>query len=449
MEKAKTNFTKAIITVLSIILAAVFAAALLPFSSEVNAHADPGDGSEAPVPPPVSPEEPDEYCDFLYYFSDYDGAEDFCGDFVYDIVNTYKQSKPEFELMYRPMQDMETLEALDFYLGADDGFYSIQNSIVIIEIRNTLEYNSRDDNNDIFDNLLDIFRTLKGADCQTMFICETDENLFGDKVEFLDYVDVHINTDLYLSFIQSALNLIDHGNGIDGTRLILDGIFATDWFSRLYLMKCLASKYNDLLLENASGEMADFETYLNSSKDYYFDCSFIFRVLNLTLYCRIGEKSFNKIYYDTESKQYIECIIDWGEFWFDCFEKNIKIGIFISTDWCEGDDEIIFTPDDDYFHNQIGSIQNNPHCECHTFVYTTSNYKYDFNFEYKPAGFQQNKLNYYIENIIRALVFDEDLEQYNNYDGRCVITFKPLFVGEDGWISSHIEDWDLMKVVDN
>lgn len=60
-----------------------------------------------------------------------------------------------------------------------------------------------------------------------MFICGTDESLFENYNHFLTYVDIHINTDIFSSFmIQIFESIIDNGSeGFRNVTFILDESF--------------------------------------------------------------------------------------------------------------------------------------------------------------------------------------------------------------------------------
>lgn len=77
------------------------------------------------------------------------------------------------------------------------------------------------------DVLEDIFSYLKETkSCQIAFVCDTDETRFSNYNDFLDYVDLHINTDLRTVFVYSLLNyygLLNYdSNQVTSTSLIFD-----------------------------------------------------------------------------------------------------------------------------------------------------------------------------------------------------------------------------------
>lgn len=78
----------------------------------------------------------------------------------------------------------------------------LNNAYVIVEINKMIPGNTFSDTNETwFNQLRDLFREMKSNGCNIMFVCGTEETLFEDCTDFLDYVDIHVNTDTFSLFL--------------------------------------------------------------------------------------------------------------------------------------------------------------------------------------------------------------------------------------------------------
>lgn len=94
--------------------------------------------------------------------------------------------------------------------------------------------------------------------CKIMFICGTDETKFVYENEFLEYVDIHINTDTLTTFLESIIYRWQENCGttsVSDTTFILDKNFSNiiepefcdqnSWFLRYYFMPFIRHVYMD------------------------------------------------------------------------------------------------------------------------------------------------------------------------------------------------------------
>ena len=135
----------------------------------------------------------------LYYISD--SSEPIYDELLEEICGEY-ENRMEINLTSLAFPD-EVFENLffetNFFLDKINS-----DSLVILDIRNSIRPMPNDDDT-WADYLLNFFQSVKDENCRTMFICGTDEARFNDDTEFLDYVDVHSNTDLTTPFMYNIL----------------------------------------------------------------------------------------------------------------------------------------------------------------------------------------------------------------------------------------------------
>lgn len=97
------------------------------------------------------------------------------------------------------------------------------NSIVIVDIQKRLDIIKRNreefssTNSSVMFDLEYVFSTLKTNNCKIMFISGTDEDTFYYRRSFLNYVDVHVDTDFLYSLVKGLIYRIENNAelGID------------------------------------------------------------------------------------------------------------------------------------------------------------------------------------------------------------------------------------------
>ena len=157
----------------------------------------------------------------LYYISD--SSEPIYDELLEEICGEY-ENRMEINLtsLAIPAENFKNLFfETNFFLDEINS-----DSLVILDIRNSIRP-MPNDGDTWADSLLNFFQSVKDENCRTMFICETDETWFNDATDFLDYVDVHINTDLITPFMYNILkDMEDREDRISDVSLIFDRGFS-------------------------------------------------------------------------------------------------------------------------------------------------------------------------------------------------------------------------------
>ena len=210
---------------LALLLVVISVIALLCIMPCASASADAMPWSPYPEPDPEPPHECDEWCytDILY-FSDAYISESYLTWFLNDIVDEYRDCHTVFnDFHYFYTNSSSFNSELSEEVG---GYSAIKNSLIIYEQRERFDkqvmlWEGYDPQRQT-EALKDLFSMWKEANCQIMFICGTDEEFFCDydNNEFLDYVDIHVNIDLFSYFTDTFFQMYRE-NGYPST-IILD-----------------------------------------------------------------------------------------------------------------------------------------------------------------------------------------------------------------------------------
>ena len=130
----------------------------------------------------------------VFYYSDNPDCQD-----VFDYIEQCSGIE-DITLIYNSSRDID--DFIEYY-NRDDFFVS--NSYVIFEMRNGFPTPAEKNGTKITDILSDVFSYMEYYGCKIMFICGTDETKFVYENEFLEYVDIHINTDTLTTFLESII----------------------------------------------------------------------------------------------------------------------------------------------------------------------------------------------------------------------------------------------------
>lgn len=86
--------------------------------------------------------------------------------------------------------------------------------------------------------------------------------------------------------------------------------------------------------------------------------------------------------------------------------------------------------------------------DCYNNFYSVEAYLYNVlatslpshGFKLYPCVSELFKLdNGYLDKIINDFINGNDLSIYNNYNGKCIVSYKPLLVSADGWMKTNSE----------
>lgn len=267
-----------------------------------------------------------------------------------------------------------------------------------------------------------LFSFLKQNNCEIMFICGTDESRFrrNDFNAFLDYVDIHVNTDIWQLFISNVFYLASDESLEDpfyGTTLILDATFSMDehidwdrhWFIREYLRTYLRSRYHDWISAHPGLTTKQIMAHPD---------------INIKVLCHTEGKTFYDIiqdeYIDTDDQEFLHSIENDRIF----ATGRTRSGTAYPEEWIE----LMLGIRSDYQINFPIYIYNADHYTCAKYNAT------DVYLSGGPTG---------MVNIMINFVSGANMNPYNNYTGRCVVTHKPLQQGPNGWMHDLGEDYDI------
>ncbi len=344
------------------------------------------------------------------------------------LSSTYRQmllnSGAVSNCYYQQCDSSVFMDSVTRLLATEEAFIGIHDAYVIFEMnygfqREVLE---SDQLPTVTSWLTGIFSTMKQNNCEIMFICGTDESRFQRYGfnSFLDYVDVHVNTDIWQMFISNIFYLACNGSPeyqIYNTTFILDASFSMDvgmdwdnnWFIREYFRTYLRSVYRDWISNHPGLTTKQIMAHPD---------------INIKLFCHTEDETFYDVlqdeYIDTDDQEFMNTI------------GNDQI-YAIGTTWsgaAYAEEWITLMLDirSDYQINFPIYVYNADLLNCTGYEAT------DVYLSGGPTG---------IANVMIDFVSGADMGPYDNYHGRCVVTHKPLSRGPGGWMHDLGEDYDI------
>lgn len=365
----------------------------------------------------------------IYYFSDSSESAAYGSMFLNAIVAAYGNKHTVFNGYHYYNTDSNEF-SIEFIAG--QGFLEIENSLIIYEQRRRF-YRQVDDGNPQvqLDFLYNAFSVLKGSNCKIMFICGTDEEFFAenDNNELLDYVDIHVNIDMFSYFIDTFFQIYFE-KGLP-TTIIVDKSLSNN---------CMDDDTHVYTNGNSNAyfDTGDFCNYiLPSYLRRYYDMSFsngfvtisdILQQLRLNVLCHTGDdQNGNHVFYDMRNRiEYTytdeQDFMNWYFAGRYCFLGTTRFGdnTYVLDGMLRELTETLGIEDmwDTYMYIENGcydptAVEGYP---C----------KYLFGLDrYQTAAFLQP--------IMYDFIMGNDLQPYDNWDGRCEITCKSISAG-DGWV---------------
>lgn len=328
--------------------------------------------------------------DKVYYYTDYSGYGALCtviqNSGISDITVTYHDS--EFSDNF-----------IDDYI-ADE--FDISDAYVIFEIRNGFS-------RQISYMLEDIFCNMKNNNCQIMFICGTEELRFAGYNSFLDYADIHINTDAFSTFLSSIFYRWQEScetPRVNDTTFILDmnlaaGLDGLDdsecWFLMNYFMPFIRHVYME-------------EIRVARHTNYR-----VLRDAHINILCHTSSG-----YLELVSGVYVNDYDD-----FDIIRESQRI-IAVGTTWLGTNysQEWLYETEDMLMAAGIQSSK-------------VKIYMYGQNLFLLSSYYNM----YICDDGIYSLQIPDDFLQnknlgvYDNWGGRCIVTHKPIPQGSNGWMT--------------
>lgn len=389
---------------ISIVMAFLFAlTCLIPALTMAKASAD------TPMPRTNTQTQT---CDTLHFFSDQSQHIYFCQSLQADgIINSYQFYDWEYG----------TISQLENYYNNGE-YATLRNEYVVFELGDKLSYQV--DNPNAVDTVPDwlyvIFSTMKENGCHIMFICGTDEARFVTKNQFLDYVDIHINTDIFDTFIMNIFyRLVQANNGemnLEDCTFFLDMHFSQDihqgykhsWFFYTYFIPYFRSVYRTEIMQDD----------LSSQE--------LFNGKNIKILCHLEDAVItgpveDNIFYDPINNSYVGAT-------FNELEPYIE-----NQQLCA----IGRTSDDRGYAGQWiqAMVELRDYLGVDLSIYMYEDIPYHFSEYEEPDVYTAGQTTWYYP-ILEDFLTDQDLTVYNNWGGRCDITHKAIVFGDDGWLVS-------------
>ena len=337
----------------------------------------------------------------LYYFSDNPDSSTY-----YNYLMTYAMI--EDGILYYPPTDWTFRSMISSYYSSGN-YQEVENAYVIFEMTGGFldeTYEEGDNTIWIIEILTEMFSTMKENGCKIMFICGTDEDRIEPFTEFLDYVDIHINTDImYLFFANVFSNMIQKCSGdsmlqdsaffLDSNitshseeESVTDGWFFTEWFTPYFL-----SAYRD----NFTGTLCPQDMF----------GSLVYQIAGATYYDHLNHQTLT-----FDSLEFSNYVVP---------DMTCAIGMY------NGEEEMQWLDDMLDLRDMSGE-------EFPIYVYNLSTDVID-----EENVYSVGRINDYLH-IMEEFVNGEDMSVYDNIPGRCIVTHRPLDYSPNGWLREPSEN---------
>lgn len=402
--------TKTKIKILALLSAiAIFMLSLLGLGVSLRAFADDGEFPD-----------PDENLTSLYYFSDYYESEEY---FYNGFLRDYIDWNPYITDAYLYYSGNDTSFWDQIMQMMTSGDMDIENAFIIFEVRRSLsiepgsftwpvteEQIYEHYENSVYSALESLFRTWKESECKIMFISGTDEVWYEQYPmnRFLEYVDIHINTDLLTPFTYSLTHISCTKYNFEDGVIILDSTMCGDWYFHRFLLPYIVSEYLEMgITLNINPPIMEYDDYddLNVVQS-------ILNALNLTVY-----------FYDNNSGEYRDMY-------------GGSVGAEVEPTVYNGGYLCIVGGNESLSDETLWNLYQGKGDNAEFFVYNLAwKTVEEVPGGIKYCGLSTQRFNYYLSAIMRDFILNDlpSLQKYNNWIGYCSVTFKPIFPG-DGWL---------------
>lgn len=436
----------------ALFMAMLFALACLTPTSFATAWADGGGNEEnPPSEPPFSS---------FYYFSDSGSCQSYYNSFT--SAQNYTESGL-YDWCSKHYEDYENIRNAEFFESQLRDYYDsndwkdVDDAYVVFEMKYGFSQDCLDqlntstnfpflNNTPLLTTILkNIFSAMKENGCEIMFVCGTDEVYFIDnnRNEFLDFVDIHVNTDIFYTFFSTICYFITHpdglgtedqppenitlifnaniSNGIDteidtpkGTEGI--GYFVCSFF-KSYLLPFFLKDYRDEI----SPEDIDFGNDETNSEQALLisiqnGMQEILNNHNIKIFCHLQDTT----YYNAVA----ETTVEFTALSYDMF-ANDRIFAIGQTVNGQGSQTWL---------NQMQDLRTLLNDDFPIYLYFTSGYNAisdttDPISEFYKAGSTLNTVG-----VTNDFLDGQNMSSYDNWFGRCTVTHKLLASGSGGWL---------------
>ena len=280
------------------------------------------------------------------------------------------------------------------------------------------------------ETLKNFFSELYLAETKIMFICDTDEYVFSNNTEFLDYVDIHVNTDLETVFFDSIFYIINADDYYSydnyNVAIILDSYYSNNYYLFDYVVryfsKITSIPYEDTVNTSEYGDRLQY--YLNM----------LYQLRNITVIGSTPEGMYvDFLTGEPFDASYIDQYLDYEDEYGNTVTRRIYA---IGSTWSSTSLSWL---------NDMLTLRSYKNYDFPIFVDIRGQNIDDIEEQY-PNIYTLGAATYYYDTTLRDMIIDfvcgNDLSGYNLWVGRCPVSYKPIVPGSGGWIRIPCNDWE-------
>ncbi len=384
-----------------------------------------------------------DYTSLYYYSNNQSSDNDYLG-YIKQEAGRYGITQNNIHTFTRDCEDFESMLLSQY----PDGITGIRNAIVIFDMSAGFYQGSK---SLLFvDFLYETFSDMKKNNCRIMFICGNEEIRFstpGDEYDsvhntnrFLDYVDIHINLDWFSPFYMSMIADIEDQTGGNNFTIIFeaddltrnDGKDLINYESTLLdlLLDYYNRKYDCFTaFKNQTGKRID--VYLDFILDYLKE-SYGINIIRynplLDVYIAPDYVGFDDNGYNQTTEYYCSEL----ELSSDIYAAAIAYDEDNISEWL---DDLIYTENQITYSTFSTYIYNAACLDLENII--TGNIS-DLSPMYTAYGYQYSVYGSSMENVLHDFIYENDLSGYDNWFGRCDITYKPYPYGDGSWMRNFV-----------
>lgn len=366
----------------------------------------------------------------VYYITDYAGSDEIEQEII---SQTSLTSNPlTVERLYFSREDGFLNLLMQYYnntlLGCES-WENIRNAYILFEIRTPIlkQVVPEDADEPVLTEILyNMFAKMKENNCKIMFINGTDETLFGEYTDFLDKVDIHVNINILHLFIASIFQrIIDTCNTEkwhDVTFIFSQNLsfdiksgFKRCWFFNDYFIAYIRSVYREEIEWGAL------------SRD-------VFENNNIKIVCHAPKDETTNEDVPNRFYDVVRCT------YFNWQEEPDKIAnehiYALGTTWDDEDSDVPYSLG---WLRLMLEMRSDSMLEddFNIFIYNDAQYTFsEFFAEGVYKAHSVSDVNYV---ILPFVMGDSNMVRFDNWDGRCIITHKPVQRGAGGWLLERID----------
>lgn len=342
--------------------------------------------------------------DTLYYYSDYNQSPAYCQSFVsMGLINDY-------DFYYGQRAELFTRLLLDYNAGVIS-----PNSYIVLELRNGLP----SDNGAFISSLYNLFGNLKEHGCKIMFIDGTNEIRYVGHDDFLDYVDIHINVDVFFALVSNmflrAYQACGDNMQLENISFILDKSLTENIESLGYKQSWFFNNYFDVYFKSV------YESELLSGG---VSRTQLLQSHGIQTLCHTPDDTSADRFYALEANAFTDLNTFLSDNSNPVFSMGATyLGQTYSLDWIR-----LMTA------GRTAASRDFP-----IYIHNEANYAFG---EYSaPDVYPLTQPDLF--DVMADFLADEDMTVYDNVEGRCIVTYCPL-CANNGWLAdAHYGEGDF------